>query len=75
MQKVSDAYHFCPSLPAIVSRLVNGGLASLAGPALIAPGVPVKPMLAKISAGYADAARQLGPGRVLAEWKYDGQRA
>ena len=72
---MSDAYHFCPSLPAIVSRLVNGGLASLARPPLITPGVPVKTMLAKISAGYADAARQLGPGRVLAEWKYDGQRA
>jgi DNA ligase-1 len=41
----------------------------------MAPGVPVKPMLARICEGLPDGLRLLGPGPFLAEYKYDGQRA
>ncbi len=42
----------------------------------LTPGVPLKPMLAKICEGVADGLRQLGPGApLLAEYKYDGVRA
>ena len=38
-------------------------------------GIPLKPMLAKICEGIPDAMRQLAGMAVLAEYKYDGQRA
>jgi hypothetical protein len=41
----------------------------------MAPGVPVKPMLARACSSPGDALRLLGPGAFLAEHKYDGQRA
>jgi DNA ligase-1 len=41
----------------------------------MAPGVPVKPMLARACSGPGDALRLLGRGALLAEHKYDGQRA
>jgi len=42
-----------------------------------APGVPLKPMLAKICEGIPDALAQLKDkgATFLAEYKYDGQRA
>ena len=44
---------------------------------VIAAGVPLKPMLAKICEGIPDAIAQLRDhgGRFLAEFKYDGVRA
>ena len=41
----------------------------------VSAGVPLKPMLAKITEGIPDAIRQLGSTPFLAEHKYDGQRA
>ena len=38
-------------------------------------GVPLKPMLAKISEGIPDAIKQLKGSPFLAEYKYDGTRA
>lgn len=38
-------------------------------------GVPLKPMLAKISEGVPDAIKQLKGAPFLAEYKYDGTRA
>lgn len=40
-----------------------------------ATGVPLKPMLAKISEGVPDAIKQLKGEPFLAEYKYDGTRA
>ena len=44
---------------------------------IVAAGVPLKPMLAKICEGIPDAIAQLRDhgGRFLAEFKYDGVRA
>lgn len=40
------------------------------------PGVPIKPMLAKAADGVDDVLRTMaGAGALLAEYKYDGQRA
>lgn len=50
----------------------------------MAPGVPIKPMLARICEGAADAVRLMGAAAggggspttcFLAEYKYDGRRA
>ena len=38
-------------------------------------GVPLKPMLASITEGVADAIQQLQGQQFLAEYKYDGIRA
>ena len=43
--------------------------------AYFATGVPLKPMLAKISEGIPDAIKQLKGEPFLAEYKYDGTRA
>lgn len=43
--------------------------------ASINAGVPLKPMLAKISEGVPDAIKQLKGAPFLAEYKYDGTRA
>ncbi|MEW5298883.1 MAG: hypothetical protein WDW36_001957 [Sanguina aurantia] len=84
---VTAAFHTCPSFDVLVPTLLEGGWQALAARCIITPGIPVKPMLAKISEGVADALRQLhlgtaGSGDVsgngsscLAEYKYDGQRA
>lgn len=72
---VTYAYHMCPNFDILVRTLVEEGLEALREKCIITPGVPVKPMLAKICEGVADGLRQLGQGPFLAEYKYDGQRA
>ena len=42
---------------------------------LLPAGVPLKPMLAKISEGIPDAIKQLKAQPFLAEFKYDGMRS
>lgn len=69
-----EAFHSCPSLSKIVHALKRGGVAEL-GTLGAAIGVPVKPMLAKITAGVEDCVKQTTGKPVLVEYKYDGQRA
>ena len=54
----------------VADRPVDGAVSST-------PGVPLKPMLAKICEGIPDALAQLKDkgATFLAEYKYDGQRA
>ena len=70
-----EAFHQCPNLATIVQALQAGGLATLAATCVMTPGVPVQPMLAKITEGVPDCVEQLGGGAFLAEFKYDGVRA
>eukprot|EP00803_Ostreobium_quekettii_P008788 evm.model.scf_1474EXC.2 EVM.evm.TU.scf_1474EXC.2 scf_1474EXC:16266-31624(-) len=72
---VASAYHMCPSFDALVPVLVEGGFEEVQRRCTLLPGVPVKPMLAKISGGLEDAVGQLRGAPFLAEYKYDGQRA
>lgn len=69
-----EAFHSCPSLAKIVQAVQSGGVEQLRhlGASV---GVPVKPMLAKITAGVGDCVKQTTGAPVLVEWKYDGQRA
>lgn len=70
-----DAFHRCPSLGRIVEALRAGGVASLEATCGVATGIPLHPMLAKITEGFDDCVKQLAGQAALAEFKYDGQRA
>ena len=70
-----DAFHRCPSLGRIVAALRAGGVGSLEATCGVATGIPLHPMLAKITEGFEDCVKQLTGQAALAEFKYDGQRA
>ncbi|KXZ42596.1 hypothetical protein GPECTOR_132g608 [Gonium pectorale] len=73
---VVAAYHLCPCFELLVPALLEDGPEGLERRCVLTPGVPLKPMLARICGGVADGLRQLGPGApFLAEYKYDGVRA
>jgi len=77
------AYALCPDLDLLVPSLIAEGVAGAAREGRLRPGTPVKPMLASITAGVADAAAKIrgaeagetGETFFLAEYKYDGVRA
>ena len=75
------AYALCPDLDLLVPPLIAEGVAGAAREGRLRPGTPVKPMLASITAGVADAAAKIrgtDAGETtffLAEYKYDGVRA
>ncbi|GIL67668.1 hypothetical protein Vafri_21003, partial [Volvox africanus] len=73
---VVEAYHLCPNFEILVPALLEGGVEGLRTRCVLTPGIPIKPMLAKICDGMEDGLRQLGPGApFLVEYKYDGVRA
>ena len=75
------AYALCPDLDLLVPPLIAEGVAGAAREGRLRPGTPVKPMLASITAGVADAAAKIRGADAgettffLAEYKYDGVRA
>ena len=75
------AYALCPDLDLLVPSLIAEGVAGAAREGRLRPGTPVKPMLASITAGVADAAAKIRGAEAgettffLAEYKYDGVRA
>ena len=72
---VVESFHQCPNLSAIVEALQSVGVSGLRTACVMRPGVPVQPMLAKITNGVPDCIEQLACDAFLAEYKYDGQRA
>jgi DNA ligase 1 len=70
------AFHVCPNLDMLVSALLDGEpVQEVYRRCKLTPGIPLKPMLGKITTGIADAVSQLGGARFLAEFKYDGVRS
>ena len=85
---VQRAYSLCPSVDVLVPALVAGGVPEAVRACTMRPFTPVKPMLASITAGAADAVARIckrdedeedsgsHTGKTfLAEYKYDGVRA
>lgn len=62
-------------LQVLVPALLSGGWKDLEARCGMTPGVPLKPMLAKICEGLQDALDMLSGHAFLAEYKYDGMRA
>ena len=74
-QAVKRAYCECPSYDVIVPALVARPPARLHESARFVAGVPVKPMLAKPATGVSEVLDRAAGGELLAEYKYDGERA
>lgn len=70
----NEAFHSCPSLTEMAKAILEGGVEQLKqlGASI---GVPLKPMLAKITTGIDDCVEQITGKPALIEYKYDGQRA
>lgn len=62
MAAVQRAYSLCPSLDVLVPALVAGGVDLAVRRAVLRPGMPVKPMLATITVGVADAVAKIRGG-------------
>jgi DNA ligase-1 len=80
-QAVKRAYCECPSYDVLIPALLAAPPASLPDTVAFTVGVPVRPMLAKPTTGVSEvldraaaAAGGAGDG-LLAEYKYDGERA
>ncbi|KAK1556406.1 hypothetical protein Q3G72_004547 [Acer saccharum] len=70
-----EAYNILPSLDLVIPSLMNKGLGFSSSTLSMVPGIPIKPMLAKITNGVAQVLRQFQNKAFTCEYKYDGQRA
>ncbi|KAL4419767.1 hypothetical protein ABPG75_006865 [Micractinium tetrahymenae] len=68
------AFHVCPNLSLLIEVLLGHPLEEWQQRCSLQPGIPIKPMLAKICEGLPDAIQQLKGAPFLAEYKYDGLR-
>lgn len=70
-----DMYHIAPNIDTLISIMLDFEPSEWTSKVSLTPGVPIKPMLAKISEGVSDAFDQSMNSAVLVEYKYDGMRA
>lgn len=72
---VVEAYNVLPSLDLLVPSLMNKGNGFSSSTLSMVPGIPLKPMLAKITNGIPQALKLFQNKAFTCEYKYDGQRA
>jgi DNA ligase-1 len=72
---VVDVYQCCPNISRLCQALLDVGVWRLEEACGIELGVPLRPMLAKITEGFDDCVQQIVGATVLSEFKYDGQRS
>lgn len=72
---VVEAYNILPNLDIIVPTLMNKGIEFSVSSLSMVPGIPIKPMLAKITNGIPQALKLFQNKAFTCEYKYDGQRA
>ncbi|KDO63180.1 hypothetical protein CISIN_1g0010451mg, partial [Citrus sinensis] len=70
-----EAYNILPSLDLLIPSLMNKGIGFSASTLSMVPGVPIKPMLAKITNGVPQVLKLFQNKAFTCEYKYDGQRA
>ncbi|KAK3218320.1 hypothetical protein Dsin_012290 [Dipteronia sinensis] len=70
-----EAYNILPSLDLVIPSLMNKGLGFSSSTLSMVPGIPIRPMLAKITNGVTQVLRQFQNKAFTCEYKYDGQRA
>lgn len=70
-----EAYNILPNLNILVPTIMNKGIDLLSTTISISPGVPIKPMLAKITNGVPEVLKRFQGKAFTCEYKYDGQRA
>ncbi|XP_021737417.1 DNA ligase 6-like isoform X2 [Chenopodium quinoa] len=72
---VVEAYNILPDLNILVPSLMSKGIKFSATALAMVPGIPIRPMLAKITNGVAQALKLFQNRAFTCEYKYDGQRA
>ncbi|XP_022158502.1 DNA ligase 6-like isoform X2 [Momordica charantia] len=72
---VLDAYNVLPNFDLIVPSLMGKGIEFSSSSLSMVPGIPIKPMLAKITNGIPQALKIFENKAFTCEYKYDGQRA
>ncbi|XP_068303185.1 DNA ligase 6 isoform X1 [Pyrus communis] len=72
---VVEAYNVLPNLDLVVPSLMDKGVGFSSSTLAMVPGIPIKPMLAKITNGVQQALKLFENKAFTCEYKYDGQRA
>jgi len=72
---VKQAYSECPNYDRLVAALLSAPLPHVLQTCRLAPGVPVKPMLAKAQDSFKEVLRRMQGLHFTMEYKYDGERA
>ncbi|XVF20689.1 hypothetical protein REPUB_Repub12eG0023700 [Reevesia pubescens] len=72
---VTEAYNVLPNLDLLVPSLMKEGIAFSSSTLSMVPGIPIKPMLAKITNGVPEVLKLIQNKAFTCEYKYDGQRA
>ncbi|XP_012491347.1 DNA ligase 6 isoform X1 [Gossypium raimondii] len=71
---VTEAYNVLPNLDLLVPSLMKEGIAFSSSTLSMVPGIPIKPMLAKITNGVPEVLELFQNKAFTCEYKYDGQR-
>ncbi|PPD67503.1 hypothetical protein GOBAR_DD35620 [Gossypium barbadense] len=71
---VTEAYNVLPNLDLLVPSLMKEGIAFSSSTLSMVPGIPIKPMLAKITNGVPEVLKLFQNKAFTCEYKYDGQR-
>jgi DNA ligase-1 len=72
---VKQAYSECPNYDRLVAALLSAPLPHVLQTCRLAPGVPVKPMLAKAQDSFQEVLKRMQGLHFTMEYKYDGERA
>ncbi|KAL5722076.1 hypothetical protein ACHQM5_005642 [Ranunculus cassubicifolius] len=72
---VVEAYNVLPDLDFLIPSLISKGVDFSSLTLSMVPGIPVRPMLARITNGVSQAIKQFQGRAFTCEYKYDGQRA
>ncbi|KAH9306523.1 hypothetical protein KI387_010927, partial [Taxus chinensis] len=70
-----EAYNILPNLNMLIPSMISKGIDFFSETPSISPGVPIKPMLAKIANGVSEVLKRFQGKAFTCEYKYDGQRA
>ncbi|KAL2499457.1 DNA LIGASE 6 [Abeliophyllum distichum] len=72
---VVEAYNVLPNLDLLIPSLMEKGIEFSSSTLSMVPGIPIKPMLAKITNGASQVLKLFNNKAFTCEYKYDGQRA
>ncbi|XP_024977884.1 DNA ligase 6 isoform X3 [Cynara cardunculus var. scolymus] len=72
---VVEAYNILPNLDLLIPSVMDNGIKFSPETLSMVPGIPIKPMLAKITNGIPQALKLFQGKALTCEFKYDGQRA